>query len=176
MNQFSLGIYLAVFLISNTESVSAQGISTGLLSRSTVSAAGFSRTLDVGQRTYVVQQSFGQAGVIGTLRQGRLVLRQGFIQPFTVSTTVKDGPQVGLLAVVYPNPFMERVTVSFSHKVSPPVAISVFDMAGRLVYRKEHREEENLEVELQGLAPANYILSIVTGDKTYVQQIIKTNN
>lgn len=167
---------LTALLIITAQSAVAQETSIGLLARSTTAVAGSSQTVRAGQRTYVVQQSFGQAGVIGTLRQGGLVLRQGFIQPFTVTASVTDEPRVELLAVVHPNPFTDRVTVSFSRKVSAPVGVSVFDMAGRLVYRKEHRADENLEVELQGLAPANYILRAVMGNKTYTHQIIKTNN
>ncbi|WP_347158986.1 T9SS type A sorting domain-containing protein [Pontibacter chitinilyticus] len=81
----------------------------------------------------------------------------------------------------WPNPFAEKVIVSFSVKQSQPVSLKLYDSQGREVatlYESEAQAGKAYEVEWRpaaGQARGMYILRLHTADNTQFQKLILTN-
>jgi len=140
--------------------------------RSTVGVSGASSLVSSGSKLYFVQQSVGQASVIGKFQANGMVLRQGFIQPPVLSSKVIP-EETNLQAVIYPNPVNNDVNITFKEDVKEPVYIRIFDMLGRSVYDKKLNAAQQLKINLSFLASANYIFLINTGEKQFKANLIK---
>ena len=142
------------------------------LMRSTLGVSGFSSTITSNFKTYVIQQSVGQASVIGKFQSNGIVARQGFIQPPMLSSKVIV-EETNLQAVIYPNPVNNDVNITFKEAVKESVYIRIFDMLGRSVYNKELNAAQQLKINLSFLASAQYIFLINTGEKQFKANLIK---
>ena len=140
--------------------------------RSTVGVSGSSSLVSSGSKQYFVQQSVGQASVIGKFQSNGMVLRQGFIQPPVLSSKVIP-EETNLQATVYPNPVNNDVNITFKEAVKESVYIRIFDMLGRNVYNKKLNAAQQLKINLSFLASANYIFLINTGEKQFKANLIK---
>lgn len=140
--------------------------------RSTTGVAGTTSTLNQGSKTLVVQQSIGQGSAIGTFSSGAIMLRQGYIQPPSIKTSIIEEDS-NLLASVYPNPFTDAVNISFSEEVSGDLDIVIFDMLGRKVHDQRTRAAQELTVNLQSLSSAQYIMVVSAGNKQFKANLIK---
>ena len=140
--------------------------------RSTVGVSGASSLVSSGSKLYFVQQSVGQASVIGKFQSNGMVLRQGFIQPPVLSSKVIP-EETNLQAVIYPNPVNNDVNITFKEDVKESVYIRIFDMLGRSVYDKKLNAAQQLKINLSFLASANYIFLINTGEKQFKANLIK---
>lgn len=164
-----MGKITLIFLcmVLTTASIQAQK-----LLRSTVGVAGTTSALSEGSNTLVIQQSIGQGSVIGTFVSGTVMLRQGFIQPPSIRTSIIE-EDATLLASVYPNPFTEAVNISFSEEVSGNLSIIIFDMLGRKVYDQSKKAAQEMSVNLQSLSSAQYIMIVSSGNKQFKANLIK---
>lgn len=70
---------LLVFLIIFTiiSQISAQNSSSSQLVRSTTGVSGFSSTVSINNKNYIIEQSIGQTSTIGTFTTNGYTLRQG---------------------------------------------------------------------------------------------------
>lgn len=132
-----------------------------------------------------ISQVVGQMSVAGTFKNGSLTVRQGFkqpgmsfsfrTQPIASTTNVIKDSEINIIFTVYPNPFMNRFTVSFSDVVNVPTQLSLYDMAGNSVFEKVF---PNLvkEVEVNNLGylrAGQYILHITQNGKPTTITLIK---
>jgi hypothetical protein len=111
--------------------------------------------------------------VIGTFNNVDYILRQGFIQPNVLSAIIDERISLDLKAIIYPNPFVESISISFSEKVSDKIEVFVFDVVGRLVFSKSYNAEQNLTIPLSNLSVADYIIKVLANNKQFVKNIIK---
>jgi len=151
----------------------AQSTQSDYLVRSTTGASGSSVTSHQNNKTFIVQQSVGQASVIGTFETTQYAIRQGFIQPDVLSKIINKNISLDLEASFYPNPFVESVTLAFTEKIEGKVEVAVFDMLGRLVFSNNYTAEQNLKVQFHNLSVAEYILKVTANNKQFVKNIIK---
>ena len=121
----------------------------------------------------MVQQSIGQGSAIGTFNNVDYILRQGFIQPNVLAKIIGKDILLNLEAIIYPNPFVESISISFNEKVSNKIEVAVFDVLGRVVFSKNYNAEQNLQVQLNNLSVANYILKVTANNKKFIKNIIK---
>jgi len=82
------------------------------------------------------------------------------------------------LAVIYPNPTKDKVTISLLVPQTAAVAIEVYDMAGRKLLEKTNRTiskgQHQEEVDLSELAAGVYLLKISSNTLQYsMQKIVK---
>lgn len=132
-----------------------------------------------------ISQVVGQMSVAGTFNNGSLTVRQGFkqpgmsfsfrTQPIASSTNFIKDSEINIIFTVFPNPFMNRFTVSFSDVVNVPTHLSLYDMAGNSIFEKVF---PNLvkEVEVNNLGylrAGQYILLITQNGKPTTITLIK---
>ena len=161
---------ITLFLIQFSQ---AQNNSSEQLVRSSTGVSGSSEIITNNNKTYVVQQSIGQASAIGTFSNVDYILRQGFIQPNVLAKIRDVAIPLSLDAVIYPNPFVESVTISFSEQIIDKVEVAVFDVLGRLVFSKSYLANQKVNVQFNNLSVANYILKVTANNKQFIKKILK---
>jgi len=139
--------------------------------RSTLSNMGSSSNLS-DKENHLVQQSVGQLSVIGTFQSENYNILQGFIRPsFLSAEIVKEDTNVN--ALIFPNPFQNQVSISFSTIMDEPLNIFIYDMLGREVYSEQKEASQKIDIVLNNLANASYIINVISGKKHFKATIIK---
>ena len=161
---------ITLFFIQFTE---AQNTTSAYLVRLTTGVAGSSKNVTINNKAYIVQQSIGQASVIGAFYDSDYTLRQGFIQPNVLAKIIDLAIPLSLDAIIYPNPFVESVTISFSEQITDKVEVAVFDVLGRLVFSKSYMANQKVNVQFNNLSVADYILKVTANNKQFIKKIIK---
>jgi hypothetical protein len=151
----------------------AQEVKSPYLIRSTLGEGGASVRASIEGRTYVVEASVGQSGAIGAYYGVKYSAIQGFIHPYTVSTLKEPLPFSNLLVTVFPNPFSDALTISFSKPINGDVEVEVVDMLGRSVFSKSYIAAQLLEVSFNPLSHATYILKVIHKNQVYLKKISK---
>jgi hypothetical protein len=169
-----ISLFVSVFfLVLFTSLAKAQSTSNTHLVRSTIGISGTSENVTVNNKQYIVQQSIGQASVIGTFSDSDYILRQGFIQPNVLAKIIDIAIPLNLEAIVYPNPFVENITIAFTEKITDKIEVHAFDLLGRLVFSKSYLADQNLKVNLPNLANAEYFLKVTVNNKQFLKKILK---
>lgn len=150
-----------------------QGIKSPILVRSTLSEAGASVKKSIEGKVYVIEASVGQSSAIGTFYGNKYSLIQGFIQPQTVSKMKDQRPFSDFIATVFPNPFLDNLTISFPEQIKGNVEVELYDMLGRTVFSKSYFENQVIEVSFTQLSTATYILKMTNNNQVYLKKIIK---
>lgn len=143
------------------------------LVRSVISNSGSSQTIKENNKEYILQQSIGQQGVIGTYITESYVVRQGFIQPDVLAKIVDSSLPLDLSIVLAPNPFTERISVLFNDKITTQIETSVFDMSGKMLFEKTFPSTAQLDLPLEHLPNANYILLVRANNRQFAGKIVK---
>jgi hypothetical protein len=163
----------SLFLAFWSHYAQAQTSSSSYLVRSTTGASGSSVNVGVANKSYLVQQSIGQASVIGTFYNGDYSVRQGFIQPDVMAKIRDVEIALDLEAIIYPNPFVESLTISFDEAITSKVEVVVYDLTGREVYSKNHAASQSVNVQFTDLPVAGYIVRVTANGKQFIKNILK---
>ena len=164
---------IALCLVFVSQLTQAQNSSKDYLVRATMGTSGSSENVTANNKQYVVQQSIGQGSVIGTFEGSAYPVRQGFIQPNLMAKIVDLAVPLNLEATVYPNPFVESVSISFTEQIIGEVEVAVFDMVGRLVFSKSYTANQVVTAQFNPLPGANYILKVTANNKQFINKILK---
>ena len=154
-------------------SINAQTASNKVLARSTVGVAGSSEKLTVQNKTYIIQQSIGQASSIGTHESDDHIIHQGFIQPEIWSAIIDENMPLNLVVTLYPNPFVNTISLAFNEKISGDVTVDLFDLTGKKIFTKSLSANQELQIEANHLPAASYILRVEANHKQFAHHIIK---
>lgn len=163
----------ALFLVLVSQLSQAQNSTSDYLVRATTGTSGSSENVTANNNQYVVQQSIGQASVIGTFYSSDYTVRQGFIQPDVLAKIIDLGIPLNLEAIVYPNPFVESITISFTEEINGKVEVAVFDLLGRQVFSKSYVANQELNVQFSDLPVTGYILKVTANNKQFIKNILK---
>ena len=124
---------------------------------------------------FTINQTVGQQGLTG-LSSTDFVVIQGFQQSLWgkyIASTAADILK-GIKITSFPNPFTETVNFQFSESVIDVVTVSVFDIAGRLVYQQGIIPLNNtLTINLSILPSTKYLVRLQTSKINYYTQIIR---
>lgn len=141
--------------------------------RQTTGIAGASESFNHGGHQLIIQQSIGQASVIGTSESGSFSLRQGFIQPeFTLSAATEN---TDLEATVFPNPFANQFQIRFDDAVEDALEIQIFDLSGRAILGERFSAAQQVTIHFPDAAAGMYLIRITTGKKQFSGRIQKLN-
>ena len=150
-----------------------QTTSNTALARSTVGVAGASEKVNVGNTTYIIQQSIGQASITGTQENDGHIVRQGFIQPDAWDKIIDKNVPMSLEVVLYPNPFIHTISLAFSEKISSEIIVALFDLTGKKIFAKSFPANQQLDIDANSLRASNYILRVHANHKQFAHHIIK---
>jgi hypothetical protein len=116
-------------------------------------------------------QSIGQSGVIGVFRKNDLLLRQGFIQPVM---SRPNSPKVKIIfAELFPNPFINDLTISFREEIRNTLFVNLIDLQGRVIYSRKFTPSNKI-VLYPGTIPSGlYLLQISVDKQQYIWKVIK---
>lgn len=121
----------------------------------------------------LITQTVGQNGLIGALNGFNGT--QGFQQLSLVSVIDKK-TALNYKLVAYPNPFQTTINVAIPNinSFEKLVFITVADLSGRIVYSTTQLVENgNVQLDIQFLPKAVYLLSIELNKVHYSSKIIK---
>jgi hypothetical protein len=133
------------------------------LYRQMLSSQGTSHALSNG---IYVSQTIGQQSVIGNYTSDGKTYGQGF-QQSVWSKYISTNSNNAITTVTYSNPFVSTINFQFSQAIKEPIAVSVFDIRGRLVYSDQKQAIGNLlTLELPQLANSNYLVKLAATNYT----------
>ncbi len=141
--------------------------------RQTTGISGASSNFHQAGYQLIVQQSIGQAGVIGSSTVGNYSLRQGFIQPEFTMKAANDNSD--LAAILFPNPFSDQFQIRFDDEVEDALDIQIFDPRGRAIFRKQFAAAQQVTILFPDAAAGIYLIHISTGKKQFSGRIQKLN-
>lgn len=81
---------------------------------------------------------------------------------------------VGLKVNVFPNPFVDHITIQFDKLPSSVVRVSVFDILGSELSQCSFTSQKQLRIELFGLTSGYYFLKIETDNFQHIEKILKS--
>lgn len=166
--QIQLKNYLFLLLLTLTlyPSLSAQKLRNDV-----VSALGGSN--QVGNFNLIMQQSIGQATVIGSFTYAKTILAQGFLSGIR---PVQINSDIPFDVVVYPNSFSSTITFKFIQTNRAQTYFSIYDLNGKRVYYKQSIPIENeVQLNLEQLKAGVYLTFIQSGNRIIHKRILKVN-
>jgi len=150
-------VFLAVFLTSNAvaqkNTVSSGGTATG---------SGGSSTYTIGQIDYT------------TFKDSNTLVCQGIQQPYEIfPVNIKPLIKLQLLAVAYPNPTINTITLRIDEKIKPGLFYSVCDMTGKILLSGSVTSI-NTKINIETFAAGTYMLNVsLDGSDLQTFKIIK---
>ena len=144
------------------------------LIRTTTGISGSSEEVRINNKNYVIQHSIGQASVTGTFSDQNYVLRQGFIQPNILAKIIdNNNVSLALEAIVYPNPFIDNVTIQFNEFISDTINVELYDILGGKVISEKYVANKEIILNLSVLVRSEYILKVKAKNKLFVTKLLK---
>lgn len=91
---------------------------------------------------------------------------------FDISTSVLEPINVESPLILYPNPAVDRTTLTISPELKGTVF--VFDMLGREVMQKDKAVgEREVSLDLEDFIPGNYVIRFESGGERFVGKLVK---
>jgi len=109
--------------------------------------------------TYIFSYSIGQV-FYTTINDGNHNVAQGVQQIYLgdgIGITENNSDEIHLS--VFPNPFIEHITIAFDNEITQPYSYELTDVSGRLV-KKGAITEHITKVEVNHLSTANYYITV----------------
>jgi hypothetical protein len=120
---------------------------------------------------YKVNYTIGQQSVTGS-SSGTYVVQQGF-QQNNWSKIISNNNN-SIQTTLFPNPFIEYITFTFSSSPGTKVNAMIFDILGRLIHSEDLVNENNeIKLNLSRLSSAEYLIRLSSGKYEYATKIIK---
>lgn len=119
-----------------------------------------------------VFQTVGQLSSIGNFNSSQAVVVQGFQQPFI--RNIKRQPTINQNIITYPNPFISNLNIEFLNLNVGELEVNVYDISGRFIKSFFKKNFYNIiELDLQSLPSAEYIINVKGNGINYSTKIIK---
>lgn len=120
-----------------------------------------------------VSQTIAQQATIGTSVGKKAVVSQGFQQSKVSKIAIVKNDAIATL--VYPNPVEDMVNFKFSAPVEGKIAVSIFDIHGRLLLFQEKEAESNvLTITNLLLAAGEYFVKLDGNKYSFATTILKS--
>ena len=140
------------------------------LHRHMLSAHGGVATTSTGIK---VTHTIAQQGVIGTSSTKKVILGQGF-QQSKISNT-QSITNDAITTMVYPNPVVDIVNFKFSAPVTGKIAVSIFDIHGRLIlFQEKEAIDTILSITNLLIASGEYVVKLDGNRYSFTTTILKS--
>jgi len=134
-----------------------------------ISSQGTTKTISSG---FIVKQTIGQQTVSGNIK-GDIIVQQGFQQSYWEDRIIESNSSQ-IIVSAYPNPFIDVINFQFSEFPGVSIEANLFDINGRLVFRKSLVVVDNLlSINLLNLPNAEYLVLLSNEKLNYFTKIIK---
>ena len=123
---------------------------------------------------HYITQTIGQLSVIGNSEVPGFSIGQGFQQ--SSWTRLINSSNTSIIADYFPNPFIDQVTFNFVSVINGNnLKVSLFDITGKLVYKKKHNlnEDGKLIIKLNNLSSGIYLINLSNSEIKYFTKLIK---
>lgn len=161
MNRFCKLTLLLVFVISQ--------LTTGqTIVRSSLSCLGSTIT----GNGLILLQTIGQPSGTDVLRMEGMELRQGFQQPIVSKYHVSGRKPLDFK--LSPNPATDNTMLSFTEEISG-CSIYIRDMYGSIVFKCVEQTLYDKWLDLSGMVPGVYVVTVVSDDGHGSKKLIITN-
>lgn len=123
----------------------------------------------------IVRATVGQS-VTGNSFKNDLVVQQGFQQSYwsIYIAQSEQNAKKTVTTTAFPNPFIDLINFRFSGDVGTVVALSIFDVTGRLIVSQKINVIDNqISIDLSRLAKAEYLVRLSSERLEYYVKIIK---
>lgn len=175
LNQMKLYVFIAfvlcfVFSINGQDTTESKSYS---ILRSNLGTSGSSHTIVTKKGAYSINQSIGQASVIGTYSNNAYYLRQGYQQPLSKIKVSPLSQNNDLSATVFPNPFEQSVSIFFNKNMKKDISVLVFGLNGKLIYSKKYMPLQRIQIHFDDLSSGTYLLKVVSNNKLFHSKLIK---
>lgn len=150
---------------------------------STLGAGGATKYIDGRYYSHVI----GQTSIQGTFVQNGITIRQGFKQSL-INTMFKTMPMSNLVSLpkdestilfnAFPNPFLDKLTISFSSISNLSTELFLYDIQGSVLFEKVYPPLTS-EIQLTDftyLRPGKYIIRLIHNNKPTSISVIKEVN
>lgn len=161
-----------IFFLSFLPVVLAQESSGNRIIRSSLGSSGSSQTIVTSGGNYNISQSIGQNSVIGTYQSNGYYIRQGYQQPLSGKRKIKEKDD-SLSAEVFPNPFHRQITIHFNTTILKHIAVSIYDVQGKIIYNQTFPPTQKLELYLNDIANGTYFLKVNSELQFFNTKLIK---
>lgn len=159
-------LFLLLLTIGLLPSLRAQNLRNDV-----ISALGGSS--QVGNSNLMMQQSIGQASVIGSFTYAQTTLAQGFLRGVS---PVQRSPEAPVDVLVFPNSFSSTITIKFLQTNSAQTYVSIYDLNGKkVVYERLILIENEVQLDLEHLKAGVYLTFIQTGNSIIQKRILKVD-
>jgi hypothetical protein len=110
--------------------------------------------------TMFIQQTAGQASLVGNQKTENIGLRQGFIQPIQF---VEEQNELNVL--LYPNPNQGEFSFIVNENSEEPIHYLLFDQKGKMLLERETLPNLSTPISIENPAPGMYHLKVTSGQR-----------
>jgi hypothetical protein len=120
-----------------------------------------------------VTHTIAQQGVIGTSTTKKVILGQGFQQ--SKISNIQRIANDAITTLVYPNPVVDIVNFKFSAPVTGKIAVSIFDIHGRLIlFQEKEAIDTTLTISNLLIASGEYVVKLEGNRYSFTTTILKS--
>jgi hypothetical protein len=163
-----LPILVIVFLLSSPYWSCAQII---LKKRSVIGMGGISKNVMLNGKSYYLQQSIGQSGIIGTSDNNNIVVIQGFIFPEMMKNLLSIPKDIDI--EIKSLPFSDIYVISIHDPSISSYSVSLFNINGQKIYGRKYINASEFEINLNSFKSGCYFLLVFNQNRKFSTKFIK---
>lgn len=120
----------------------------------------------------IVKQTIGQQSIIGNSKKDYIVM-QGFQQSFW-NKYIASNYYSNIETKTFPNPFVNTVNFEFSEAVDEIVNVSIFDVSGRLIFKKAQKPiDKILTFDVNIMSGRQFLVQLQSTNFVHYTKIIR---
>ena len=158
--------FISIFLLLiNINNVKAQSITP-----SVINVSGYSGTIS-GQ---VFDWSIGEMTLVSTYTGSTLIVTQGLLQPYMLSSKIENSQKNNLIHV-FPNPTNSVININFNNAIKGELTYRLQNMEGKsLIFKTIPNVQtiSNEQINIESLPDATYLLTIYYGIEGTTQETV----
>jgi beta-glucanase (GH16 family) len=89
-----------------------------------------------------------------------------------IDTTVNNKEKVVLYARIFPNPTHGKIRIEFEGKIDRGIKIELFDAKGKMVFSREIKTLDSIEIDISNFAKGTYLLKGYFGENSITNKVI----